>query len=341
MVANMEINTPSISVILPVFHRQQSVENLNLLRRSLESIRDQRMLIEYEVLLVDDGSPVPISDFKDVLGEAARDVNWIRIPSNRGLVNALNTGIIAAKNSLIARLDADDVWLPSKIHKQLSQFELDADLTISATGMSLVSIDGSHIEDHIRPGDWSGILRFFVDVGCPFPHGSVLAKKEIYRLLGGYPNSGNFSHCEDYALWGTWLRFFKPAMVEESLYNYTVSDTSVSAIYADQQRTASRIVHSRFAKGNLAEKLPDALSSLAECLDISLMNAGKLAYLIWQFKPEIKLPSQAVDCLRVILFDREFLSFSSKISIRSWTKLLDLTECNQVLIGDEMACRFY
>ncbi|QEZ47535.1 glycosyltransferase [Cupriavidus oxalaticus] len=337
----METSALSISVVLPVFHRQQSVENINLLRRSLESIKDQRMSIDYEILLVDDGSPVPISNFKDVLGEAAHDVTWIRIPINRGLVNALNTGILAARHTLIARLDADDVWLPSKIDKQLSQFESDADLTISATGMSLVKTDGSHIEDHIRPGDWNGILRFFVDVGCPFPHGSVLAKKEIYRLLGGYPHSGNFSHCEDYTLWGTWLRFFKPAMVEESLYNYTVSDSSVSAIHGEQQRNASRIVQSRFAKGRLASKLPDALRSLAGCLGISLMNAGKLSYLLWQFKPDITLPSEALDPLRVILFDREFSTISSGSSSQSWADLLGLPRTIQSQPSDEITGRFY
>src|SRR6516225_1153575 len=132
----MKTSVHGVSVVLPVFHSRPSIENIRLLKRSLESIKDQHISVEHEVLLVDDGSPVPISDFCDVLGEAARDVTWIRIPYNCGLVNALNSGILAAKYSLIARLDADDVWRPSKIEKQLSQFSSDPDLTISATGMS-------------------------------------------------------------------------------------------------------------------------------------------------------------------------------------------------------------
>ncbi|QBQ98354.1 glycosyltransferase [Paraburkholderia pallida] len=337
----MKESNYGISVVLPVFHRQPSVDNINLLKRSLESIKDQRISVDHEILLVDDGSPVPIFEFKDLLGEAAHDVTWIRIQNNRGLVNALNTGILAAKHSLIARLDADDVWLPSKIDKQLSQFEADENLTISATGMSLVTPDGSHIEDHIRPSEWNEILKFFVDVGCPFPHGSVVAKKEIYRLLGGYPHSGNFSHCEDYALWGTWLRFFKPTMVEEALYNYTVSETSVSAIHGEQQRNASRLVLSRFSKGNLANRLPDALISLARCLDISVISAGKLSYLLWQFNPDVSLPGEAIDLLRVILYDREFSTNPSGRSSRNWRDLIGWPMISQSQTRDEIGGRFY
>jgi glycosyltransferase involved in cell wall biosynthesis len=330
----------SISVVLPVYHPQPSPTHIKWLKRALESILDQRMAVDHEILLVDDGSPVPVASSAESLGAAAREVGWIRVPSNRGLVNALNTGILAARHTLIARLDADDVWMPTKIDKQLSLFANDADLTIAATGMSMVSTEESLIAEHIRPGDWQGILRFFVEVGCPFPHGSVLAKKQIYRLLGGYPHNADFSHCEDYALWGCWLRFFKPAMVEEPLYGYTVSDTSVSAIHQDQQRDASGIVRQRFARGDLADRLPPALDGLAQCLGLSLIQAGTLAYLLWHFKPLVTLPRAALAPLRVILFDREFSVDSVEGPALHWTGLLGLPKPPEPL-GDEIHGHFY
>ena len=314
----------SISVVLPAYLRVPDAMQIQLLKRALESILDQGMPVDYEILVIDDGSPAPIFDSAPALGEAANHVNWIRVPTNRGLVNALNTGIVAARNFLVARLDADDVWLPTKIEKQLALFERDPDLTITATGMSMVDAAGNAIAEHIRPGDWNGILNFFVEVGCPFPHGSVLARRDIYRLLGGYSHNAGLSHCEDFALWGTWLRFFKPAMIEESLYSYTVSDTSVSAIHQDQQRNASHVVQRSFAKGDLVHRLPKALDSLARCLGISMIEAGKLAYLIWHFKPDVTLPRAALEALTVILFDREFSTVSAGGSDLHWTALLGL-----------------
>jgi hypothetical protein len=128
-------------------------------------------------------------------------------------------------------------------------------------------------------------------------------------------------------------------MVEEALYNYTVSDTSVSAIYGQQQRNASQIVQGRFAKGRLTNNLPDALHSLGECLDISVTCAGKLSYLLWHFNPIVKLPNEAIDPLRVILFDREF-SRSPGASNRHWTALLGLSRTGQDKASD-ITGRFY
>lgn len=320
----MYVSEQSISVLLPVFHRENSPQNIALLRRALESIKDQDIQTDYEVLLVDDGSPVPIAQQAELLGAAADDVTWIRIERNGGLVNALNSGIRVAKHPFIARLDADDCWLPTKVEKQLDLFRADPDLTITATGMSLVRPDNTVIKNLVRPGNWSGILSFFVNTGCPFPHGSVIARTDIYRLLGGYPHDARFSHCEDYALWGTWLRFFKPAMVEECLYNYTVSDTSISALYAPQQAMATRIVNRRFADGDLADRLPVALQRLSESLDVSLLEAGRLAYLLWQFRPEVALPETAIEALRVILFDRVFLEFDQSPCSKPWYDLINM-----------------
>lgn len=331
----------SISVLLPVFHRENSLQNIALLRRALESIKDQDIRTDYEVLLVDDGSPVPIAQQAELLGAAADDVTWIRIERNGGLVNALNSGIRVAKYRFIARLDADDCWLPTKVEKQLDLFRADPDLTITATGMSLVRPDNTVIEHLVRPGDWGGILNFFVNDGCPFPHGSVIARADIYRLLGGYPHDGRFSHCEDYTLWGTWLRFFKPAMVEECLYNYTASDTSVSILYAPQQATTSRIVNRRFAEGDLSDRLPTALQRLSETLDVSLLEAGRLSYVLWQFRPEVVLPETAIDSLRVILFDRVFSAFDQSPCSKPWYDIINLPCPLNLASQPSVAGRFY
>ncbi|NLS08115.1 glycosyltransferase [Rhizobium sp. P32RR-XVIII] len=295
---------PAISVLLPVFFRHVSVTQSRLLREALESVVDQRYGGLLEILLVDDGSPTPIETLAHQLGPAARHVRWLRLYRNRGIVGALNAGIAAAKTPLIARIDADDLWLDGKLQAQVAQFIEDPDLTISATGMVRVDTRGAEIDRHVRPGDWSGILRFFVENGCPFPHGSIVADRRIYRALGGYPSSGTVRHCEDYALWGTWLRFFKPAMVEKALYSYRVSGGSVSSEHAAQQTAASQGVRHRFERLELAYVLPKVLPTLAEALGVSLFEAGLLAYTAWHFRPAMAIPEDAIVPLGAVLPDR-------------------------------------
>jgi glycosyltransferase involved in cell wall biosynthesis len=307
------------TVLLPVYFAEASDYNLRMLRRALESVQVQEFPGAYEVLIVDDGSPVPVESHMAALGAAGAmpQLRFIRHARNAGLVDALNRGLLNSRYPFIARLDADDRWLPTKIEKQFGQFAKDPDLTVSATGMTLVDEAGAAIEPHVRPGDWRGILLFFTDVGCPFPHGSVLARKEIYHHLGGYPHDPDVRHCEDYALWGTWLRFFKPAMVEESLYEYTISQHSVSANNSIQQLTGSERISAAFLALNAPERIPPTLPQLATALGLTLTEAGLVAYRAWRYRMSLAVPESAIEPLRRLLPDR-MVSVSAASDERGW-----------------------
>jgi len=317
----MNYRFPGISVLLPVFMRDVSIENIGLLKVAIQSIADQEYAGPLEILLIDDGSPVAVENFKDEIGSAADLVRWIRLPHNRGIVFALNQGIKHARYEFIGRMDADDCWLPGKLREQMKLFADDSDLSIVATGMSRVDAKGAFIDNHIRPGDWKGILSFFVEGGCPFPHGSVVARREIYQFLGGYSHAADVQHCEDYALWGTWLRFFKPAMVEKPLYQYRMSGSSVSSQHESAQLTASRLVRQRFASLQLTNDLPEALRMFAKALDSSLIEAGKVAYAMWQYGACFALPDSAREPLSAILPDRLICSCEPALTCQSVIRL--------------------
>jgi glycosyltransferase involved in cell wall biosynthesis len=296
---------PDVSVILPVFLRDGRTGTVRDLRRAIDSVLAQGHPGALEIVLVDDGSPTPVAD---VLARASSlsdpRIRLLRMPRNGGLVHALNAGLAEARFDLVARIDADDAWREGKLRKQLELFDRDPDLTIAATGMRLVHRGRGEDIDHVRPGDWEGILRFFVTVGCPFPHGSVLARRQVYRLLGGYFHDPRFSHCEDYALWGLWLRFFKPAMIEEVLFEYTVSEGSVSKRYAREQRIASGLVQQTFIDLGDYRRIPVALAQLATALGVSSLDAGAFALRAWKYRPSLRLPEAALPPLRVLLADR-------------------------------------
>lgn len=107
---------PTISVIIPVFNREDTIE------ACLESIFSQT-LSPHEIILVDDGST-------DRSAEVAE--KWVRSQrspiryqcihqENHGKSAALNTGVAVATCEWIAFNDSDDLWLP---HKLAAQFEL-------------------------------------------------------------------------------------------------------------------------------------------------------------------------------------------------------------------------
>jgi Glycosyl transferase family 2 len=102
---------PLVSVILPVYNGETSVG------QTLQSALSQTYR-NIEVLVVDDGS----SDRTRIIVEeyAARDprVRIIDQP-NGGVARARNNGIAQARGEFIATLDADDLWDPAKIERQV------------------------------------------------------------------------------------------------------------------------------------------------------------------------------------------------------------------------------
>ena len=97
-----------ISVIIPAYNAEATLADC------LESVARQTVR-PFEVVLVDDGST------DNTRGVAARFENrlMLRIVTqiNSGLGNARNAGMSAATGDAYAFLDADDIWLPSKLEQ--------------------------------------------------------------------------------------------------------------------------------------------------------------------------------------------------------------------------------
>ncbi|OQW46366.1 MAG: hypothetical protein A4S16_10995 [Proteobacteria bacterium SG_bin6] len=104
-----------VSVVIPAFNAADWID------QTLASARGQthRAL---EIIVVDDGSTDDTA--ARVAAVAARDprVRLIRQP-NGGVARARNRGIAAAAGAYVAPLDADDLWAPTKIERQVAAFE--------------------------------------------------------------------------------------------------------------------------------------------------------------------------------------------------------------------------
>lgn len=313
---------PGISILLPVYFPVSSAKAVLQLKSAIDSIFIQNYGGDLEVIVIDDGSPTPIAHYRDDLGHPDKVIRILRLARNRGIVFALNQGLRQATHGFIARIDADDRWLPTKLDKQMRLFQADPGLSIVGTGMTRVSEAGNIIDQHIRPADWNALLRFFHEIGCPFPHGSILARREVYRILGGYSYDALYRHCEDFALWGLWLRFFKATMVEEALYEYRVGSQSISALHAAQQHNVSLFIRQKFASLGLSDTLSVALPAFASHLGIGLIDAGRLAYTIWDNpKATFSLPKLALPYLSAILPDCSLIEVPASKGWQWWEKL--------------------
>lgn len=102
-----------ISFIIPYYNLESSVEIEQLLLRAISSITLQIPDDEYEILVIDDGSPTP-----PVTVTTAGNIYLHSIP--HGFLGAArNYGIEHAKGDYVAFLDADDYYFPGTLQKHI------------------------------------------------------------------------------------------------------------------------------------------------------------------------------------------------------------------------------
>lgn len=122
------------SIVMPLYLREESHKDLVI--QTLESIRDGGG--EYELILVDDGSPLDTEFTKELI-----DVH-IRHPKNSGISAAWNTGMRASKGEYVVIVN-DDIKVPSGWLKKLKQ-----GFGTPMTGVTAPKRGGPHVEPKIE-----------------------------------------------------------------------------------------------------------------------------------------------------------------------------------------------
>ena len=101
-----------VSVIIPFYN------GVEWLCEAVQSVLDQTYK-NIEIIVVNDGSPEDIQPFLDKYGDKV----VYRYQENQGSAAARNLGVSLATGDYIAYEDADDIWFPTKLEKQIAFME--------------------------------------------------------------------------------------------------------------------------------------------------------------------------------------------------------------------------
>jgi glycosyltransferase involved in cell wall biosynthesis len=168
------------TVVIPTYQR------LELVRQAVQSVLAQTFQ-DFEIVVVDDGSPEPIQ-----LSTPDERVRVIRHETNLGTAAARNTGIRAARGELVAFLDSDDVWLPEKLEKQAALLE-HAAYGACVTGYEYDTEEGCSVVIARKPRSWLCELA----MGCRLSPGTTLTVRRTCYETAGYYDEALPRH-EDY-----------------------------------------------------------------------------------------------------------------------------------------------
>ena len=154
------------------------------LRQAVASVLAQTFEA-FELIVIDDASvdrtPEILASFADSRIRVLRNVQ------NLGIVGSLNRGMSAARGRYIARMDADDLCLPTRFVRQMDFLERHPDIVL--VGTNFFSLSNGHVQKHsglIDPD--SRLLRCLFYFGNPVAHPTMMFRSEIVPALGQYLN---------------------------------------------------------------------------------------------------------------------------------------------------------
>lgn len=187
---------PQVSVVLPVYN------GAAFLAESVGSVLTQT-LDDFELLIVDDGSTDGSRAIALALADRDSRVRVLVGGGRRGLVEALNAGLLEAKAPFVARMDADDVALPQRLALQVEALRSADELVVVGCRVAY-RVEGGCRGDFSRYVDWQNSLLspeeierdLFVE--SPLVHPSVVMRRDRVLEVGGYRDRG---WPEDYDLW--------------------------------------------------------------------------------------------------------------------------------------------
>jgi glycosyltransferase involved in cell wall biosynthesis len=198
---------PSISVIIPAWNSAGVIE------QTLQSVQAQTFK-NFEVIVVNDGSTdntaATVQRFCSV------DSRFILITQpHSGVSVARNTAITHAHGEFIAFLDADDIWLPEKLARQIELFREDPRVNFTFTNFYMWNghCDPSPWYRDDRPlpdGDMSHKLVFSVSHACGASMSTAMVRRKIFHTIGLF--DPELTMGEDWDLWlrlaehGLWVR---------------------------------------------------------------------------------------------------------------------------------------
>jgi glycosyltransferase involved in cell wall biosynthesis len=183
------------SVILPTYANDDPAE----LETAIESVIDQTRVPD-EILIIKDGELTSEleSTVEQFETEHSSLVTSVQIPTNRGLGNALRTGVEEATYDYVARMDADDISVPTRFEQQIEFLTANPDVDIVGGYIDEFETDPSNpVARREVPTEHQEIKKM-ARFRSPMNHGTVIFNRKTALEAGNYRP---VDRMEDYDLW--------------------------------------------------------------------------------------------------------------------------------------------
>lgn len=271
------MSSPAVSVLIAVHN------GMPYLPETIESIRSQSFR-DFEVVLVDDGSTDETPRFIQAIDDPR--IVYYRNKS-RGFVNALNYGLQLARAPVVARMDADDLALPTRLERQYQYLRDHPECVL--VGCDYYDIDGN--SEIVSENDYNyasdRVLRWLLLICNPFIHPGVSFRRSTVADLGGYRRE--YESAEDYDLWTRICAVGKVANIPCKLMKKRYHSNSMSVIRRATQSRHAGTIAANYAKSQFPSLDPANVEALCRFMSDRVASPVPIFRLLAEFREMVRL----------------------------------------------------
>jgi glycosyltransferase involved in cell wall biosynthesis len=223
-----------------------------------------------EVIVVDDGSTDNTADVVKSFGSRVRYI----CQENAGVAAARNRGVAESSSELIAFLDADDTWEPTKLEKQLRVFELDPEVGLVHCGMREFDSETGETVGFQLDGGEEGVAENLLLWEGPVivAPGNVMVSRKAFDEAGGFDTRIRCG--EDWDLCYRIARKFKVGFVQEPLVNYRLHGAAAHWNVQEMERGMLLFYEKAFADPSVAHLRRRTFGNFHKVMAGSYLHAG-------------------------------------------------------------------
>ena len=207
---------PKVTVLMPVYNGQ------NYLFESIKSIQNQTFT-NWELLIINDAST---DNTVNIVKEYQKKDDRIRLITNETnlkIAKTLNKGICEARGLYIARMDDDDISLPTRLEKEVEILDKNPSTVLVGSWQKHF---GTNNWVH-RPPELAKQIKATLLFECCVCHSTVMFKKDIFIKNKFFYDSNFLS--EDYELWTRVSEKYDLYTIPEILGEYRLNGDNITS----------------------------------------------------------------------------------------------------------------
>ncbi|MEM1156889.1 MAG: glycosyltransferase [Verrucomicrobiota bacterium] len=208
---------PRVSIILPVHNGKTT------LPKTVESVLVQSYQ-DWELLVYDDGSTDGTVEYLQSLTDPR--VRVYLSETNYGYAKWLNVGLIEATGEYLARLDADDICMPSRLRRQADALDENEQLVLVGCNTQWIDSDDREIQVKKYPKH-NVAIRWELLCDNPFCHPGVMMRGDVIRQHQ-LSYREDLLPSEDYGLWTELLQYGEGTNLQQVLLKYRIHTGQIS-----------------------------------------------------------------------------------------------------------------